>query len=161
MRKKPLPGRKNKTKVLAGAVEALARHERARTESLSDSARSEIFRHVSQDAPAPRTGARLFTPWRQLALAGAAPVLLLVVMVGWLGPRGDRPTPEAMPAPDVQIAKVGDQVVFRIPNGTRVHFVSRSERPDRFEGVDAAKVVDGNYADRLHDEAGLVFYRID
>jgi hypothetical protein len=161
MRQEHLPRRENSTKVLTDAVQALRSHEADSAESLSDASRSRVFQAVTEGDPVPPAVARLFTPWRRMALASVAPVLLVVAVVGWLGLRGEATAPEGALPVGVEVAKVGDQVVFRISNGDRAHFVSRSERPDRFEAADRARVSGGSYADPLNDDAGLVFYRID
>jgi hypothetical protein len=52
-------------------------------------------------------------------------------------------------------------VEFRLSNGRRSHYVSRSVAPDRFESSQRVRIEGGSYADDLEDSADLVFYRIE
>jgi hypothetical protein len=155
------PRRENSAKVLADAVQALRSHEADGAETLSEGSRSRVFQAVTEGDAVPPAWARLFTPWRRMALTGLAPLLLVVAVVGWLGLRVEGPRHDILQPIGVEVVKTGDEVVFNIANGGRDHFISTSERPDRFDGSTRAKVVDGTFADRLDRGSELVFYRID
>ena len=89
----------------------------------------------------------LFTPTRQLVVAGALPLLLAAALMIPI----DRAIAPAFPADHVltlQVSKQGDQVHFDIANGARNHYVARSTNPNRFDGPKDV-VTEGTYVDRL------------
>jgi hypothetical protein len=92
------------------------------------------------------------------AVAAVPAALVLFALVGMWPTEGEAPLPVAG---TVQVAKVGDQVVFTIDNGGQPHRIQKSDRPDRFDG--SATLVQGNggFADRLESDSEIVFYRID
>jgi hypothetical protein len=128
--------------------------------SLSASARDRILDAARTPAePAEELFPALFTAPRRLLAAGALPLLLAVGMLLLLN-RSATVVPD-VGVPSVQATKQGDQVFFRIANGTRDHVVYRSTSPERFEASQGVKITDGSYSEDIDDHAGLVFYRID
>jgi hypothetical protein len=63
--------------------------------------------------------------------------------------------------PVVRVSKLGNQIQFDIENGKKSHKVVRSTDPRRVEAHPGLEMTNGSYAERLHDGANLVFYRID
>jgi len=61
----------------------------------------------------------------------------------------------------VAVSKQGDQVTFTIANGGSAHTVYRSTSPESFDLARAVRVSDGEFVDRVDDQASIVFYRID
>lgn len=98
----------------------------------------------------------LFTPWARLVAAGVLPLLVVGALLAVVGPPS--PQPEGV---TVETDKAGDFVVFTIANGDRVHYVTKSTRPDRFDRSTAIPVRDGEFLDRADSGQELVFYRID
>jgi hypothetical protein len=108
-----------------------------------------------------RSFAALFTPTLRTVTAAGLPIVAAVLLASavgrsWVDPQGSAHGSGAQ----VSVAKVGSEVRFTIANGSRRHFVYRSEVPHRFEGQ-GHRVRQGSYTERLDDEAALVFYRID
>ena len=128
-------------------------------ESLSPGARARI---VDQASAAP-TGlthlSPVFFPWARTAAVSAVPAALLLFALVGLWPASVEP-PGTVPG-TVEVAKVGDEVVFTIANGGQPHTIQKSHRPDRFDG--SATVVNGedSFVDRLESGSKIVFYRID
>jgi hypothetical protein len=99
----------------------------------------------------------LFTPARRVWLVGALPLLLAAAFLLL-------PTPaphEGGAVAAVEAFKDGDAIVFTIANGSREHRVYKSTVPYGFDASAATLVTDGAYVDVAHQDADLVFYRID
>ena len=133
-------------------------------ETLSGRARDRILRSVADGGSASqeRAVASLFLPFGRLVLAGAAPVMLVAVLLGWMAlPRGVDPAAPAgsEAAVAVHVSKQGGDVVFVLENGGRPHRVTRSTSPEN--GGESMGVVHGSFRDELTGGADLVFYRID
>jgi hypothetical protein len=127
-------------------------------EKLSVSSRSELFRRVQSAGSAPFVTATLFPPVRRWALAAGIP-LVLVAGLAWLGGGVGDPAP---PGVRIEAAKQGEEVVFTIADGRRVHQVRKSENPSEFDSAAAVRVRNGgSYRDGVDKGADLVFYRID
>ncbi len=140
---------------LKNAVSAWKTHRPAESE-LSSAARNRVLRSAMAGPDArdmPRI-ASLFPPYRRLALAAFLPVGLLAVILALT--LGGSPDPVS-----ITVEKVGDQVVFNIANGGRVHSISKSNTPHTFDPGKSVRVQDGSYQDSLIGNGELVFYRID
>ncbi len=129
-------------------------------DTLSVEAREGVLRAVLNTAPRHEALPALFTPTRRLVLTGALPLLLAGVLLLALDDGIQSPA-VGEGVPTVTVSKQGDQVLLQIANGGRPHYVSRSTQPDRFDPSSTVRVHDGAYAERLADQADLVFYRID
>lgn len=126
---------------------------------LSPAARARLLEAVERDtAPATRGEWRppLFVPLRTLAWGGLLPALVLAVGLGSVTTRQPAQAPTAT---TIQVTKQGDTVVFRISNGGRPHTISRSQDPAG--SWETLGTVRGEFRDRVADDSGLVFYRID
>ena len=125
-------------------------------EQLSTDCRTRIL-EASRPGQKLRPLASLFLPLRGWALAGALPVALLTLALGY----GFLPGPETESdtAPTLRASRVGDEVVFQIANGGKPHRVYRSTSAG--EAGEAMAVTDGRFRDRLDRGGDLVFYRID
>ena len=55
----------------------------------------------------------------------------------------------------------GDEVVFTVANGSRDHSVYKSISSSDFRNAERISMRNGTFRDRVHDQAELVFYRID
>jgi hypothetical protein len=128
------------------------------TETLSPSSRADLFARVSAGGPELSGTATLFPPVRRWALAAGIP-LVLTCGLAWLAEReGESPRPGLR----IQATKQGEDVVFTIADGRRVHRVVRSETPERFDSESAVRVRSGgSFRDDAETGADLVFYRID
>ena len=129
-------------------------------ETLSEEAKRSVLGDLRKPGPAPAPLAALFTPIYRMALAGGLPVALIVGFLAWTTIDRDSTADRHDPA-SVQVAKVGDRVVFTIANGGRDHVIVRSQRADRFDPSGAASVTTGSFVDRLDSGPDVVFYRID
>jgi hypothetical protein len=123
---------------------------------LSGATRAAILEQMAAPGARLRRIPNLFVPGLKWAVA-AGPLLVLVLAVGWISSSDRSP----VTATHVQVSKAGDEVVFVIANGDRVHRVSTSERPDRFERRGAVVRAEEPFVDRLYSDADIVFYRID
>jgi hypothetical protein len=140
------------------AALAAWRGEGPEEEKLSASSRSELFRRVQSPGSAPFGTVTLFPPVRRWVLAAGIP-LVLTAGLAWLGGRVGEPAP---PGVRIQVAKQGEEVVFTIADGRRVHQVRKSEDPSEFDSASAVRVRNGgSYRDGVDTGADLVFYRID
>jgi len=130
-------------------------------EQLQRTSRARILESVGR-TEAPRPLGPLFFPVGRLALAGALPLVVLTLMLGFLvtGGPGLAPVGEAG-IPSVQVSKDGSEVIFTIANGQTTHRVYRSGAPDRFDETPTFTTSDGAFVDRLEGGPDLVFYRID
>jgi hypothetical protein len=127
-------------------------------ETLSPAARAKLFTRVTSPASAPFGTTTLFPPVRRWALGAGIP-LVLTVGLAWLGGRVDRPEPVGV---RIEAAKQGDDVVFTIADGRRVHQVRKSDNPTEFERAAAVRIRNGgSYRDGAEAGGDLVFYRID
>lgn len=134
------------------------RRRRQPAERLSASARTELFRKVSAPGPAVFGTVSLFPPVRRWALAAGIP-LVLTVGLAWIGQRVGEPAPSTV---RIEAAKQGEEVVFTIADGGRVHQVRKSDSPSRFDSASAMRVRNGgSFRDGADSGADLVFYRID
>lgn len=128
-------------------------------ESLSPGVRARIV----DQASAPSTGLNhlspIFFPWARTAAVSAVPAALLLFALVGLWPASVEPT-ASVPG-TVEVAKIGNEVVFTIANGGQPHTIQKSHRPDRFDG--SATVVKGEdrFVDSLESGSKVVFYRID
>jgi len=138
---------------LVGAARA-ASHDRLSAET-RDRVINQALRQSTEDEALPA----LFTPTRRLVVAGVLPLLLAVALVIGIGPQNGSIVPSG--STSVEVSKKGDQVLFTIANGKRVHRVVRSSEPNRFDGASGVSVTDGAYSEGLSDNQDLVFYRID
>ena len=147
---------------LAAALEDWRGAERT-DPALSSPARSRIMMVVNdlEKARLPRASlASLFVPAWKLALGGAAPLLLVAIL---LGPQLVSVQPPATESgvTRVEASKVSGEVVFTIANGSSVHRVAKSNDLSKIESVEVTVVTQGAFRDRLESDANLVFYRID
>ncbi len=154
---------RNGSKLLADAV-ADWRAAETGGETLGGPARDRILHSVadSRSARPERVVGSLFLPFGRLVLAGAAPVMLVAVLLGWVAlPRGVDPAAPAgsEAAVTVHVSKRGGDVVFVLENGGRAHRVTRSTSPEN--GGESIVVERGSFRDDLTGGADLVFYRID
>ena len=153
---------RNGSKLLADAV-ADWRAAETGGETLGGPARDRILHSVAdgRSARLERVVGSLFLPFGRLVLAGAAPVMLVAVLLGWVVlPRGvDPAAPAEQAAVAVHVSKQGGDVVFVLENGGRAHQVTRSTSPEN--GGESIVVVRGSFRDDLTGGADLVFYRID
>ena len=127
----------------------------------TDATRESILqqaRHARQDAELPRL-ASLFMPIAKIAYAGAVPVLLLALTLGWLG--ATVPLDSGPDAVRIEAGKVDGEAVFRIANGGRVHQVYRSTSPRANAQRELLAATDEQFSDRLGGTTGIVYYRID
>jgi len=104
----------------------------------------------------------LFFPATRFAIAGALPVALLSLSLGYLA-WDEMHDPVAVPSTGASIEATidGDNVVFVIANGSRVHRVYKSKNPNQFGDRPEFTTRDGSFEDRVNDGQALVFYRID
>lgn len=142
---------------LDAALDSWRRTERTQ-EKLSSSGRTELLNRVSVPGPAVFGATTLFPPIRRWALAAGIP-LVLTVGLAWIGARVGEPTTSGV---RIQAAKQGEDVVFTIADGGRVHQVRKSESPSRFDSASSLRVRNGgSFRDGAETGADLVFYRID
>lgn len=106
----------------------------------------------------PAAPASLFVPARRLAMAGVLPALLGAALLLLLGHAGNSWIPATA---HVDVLKRDGQVVFRIANGDRSHYVCKSTVPHKFDCGGGVLVRGGAYVDAQTDGNGIVFYRID
>ena len=115
--------------------------------------------------PVPRARA-LFFPVRRFALAAVVPTLALALALGSLV----RPVPVSDPdreaamtvaATRLEVQRHGDEVIFRIANGSTQHRVYKSTDLGSLDTVTPVVVEDGVFRDRVEQDSGIVFYRID
>ena len=100
----------------------------------------------------------LFPAYRRIALAAIIPAALLAAILA-ISLGGNRGVDEVSTA--ITAEKVGNQVVFRIANGGKVHSVSKSNSPHTFDPGNSVRIHDGSYRDSMVENGDLVFYRID
>ena len=133
------------------------------TEVLSEVSRSRIVARAVDGTRPTALMRTVFFPLRRLALAGAMPLLLLTVMVGYLSHQGMGQAPglEGVVAPPIFASKTDGEVIFTIANGERAHKVYLSTDPDGFGTVPTMVTRDGAFHDSLSEGPDLVFYRID
>jgi hypothetical protein len=107
----------------------------------------------------------LFFPVRRFALAAVVPSLVLVLALGYAlmpGRGADPGLPlQVTQITQMEVTRVGDDVVFRIANGTRTHLVYKSSDINELSRATPVAVSDGVFRDTVHAEANLVFYRVD
>jgi len=132
-------------------------------ETLGPATRAAILRSTRDRGERP-TLAALFLPTRRLVWAAGLPALALgLALAALLGVEG-LPAPGLREPARIEVSRVGDEVVFQIANGKRLHRVYRSElaadtaAPGQEE---AFAVTAGTFRDRLHSGSDLVFYRVD
>ena len=152
----------NRSDPLAAALADWKRAEEAPA-VLSPPTRARILRSVKglDRSSTPRASlAGLFVPAWKLALGAAAPLLLLVLL---LGPQLVPVSPPAISDGEtrVEASKVSGEVVFMIANGASVHRVYKSNDISMMDSVEVTVVTQGAFRDRLESDANLVFYRID
>ena len=139
---------------LSEAVSAL--RDELPNETLSDAARSILFATVRDETgPGFRSRLRVGARW---AIIGALPVVALVVLVS-LAPRENR-VAQARPL-RLNAAKVGNEVIFTIQNGSTEHRVLKSSSPSGFNSASELPVIGGRFRDRADAGADIVFYRVD
>jgi len=135
------------------------RCEQRPEERLSGTARQRILATAREAGEQRRPSfASLFLPSR-LAWTAVVPVLALTLALGL----------QFVSRPEVQeagthvaVMKDGDDVVFVIANGRRLHRVYRTEgQAGPSPQGEPFAVTDGIFRDRLDSDANLVFYRID
>jgi len=151
------PTRQAQDDPLARAVAEWKRGAAGRADQLSDAARARIHDAVlaSRPIPAPRPLFGLFP--RRLA-ATILPIAAAVALVAFFPERsGDASRAHVK----VRVGKSGDEVVFTIANGTSGHTVYKSNDSSDFGRAERIAVQGGTFRDRVADDAGLVFYRID
>ena len=143
---------------LARAIEACRTSKEAEPR-LSEAARGKILQAALDDTARPGPFAPLFFPVRLMVAAGLVPAVLVTVGVLLSVPKiANAPLPAGQ---DVQVAKLGEQVVFTFANGNRAHVVTKSAAPDRFDRSKAIQVKDNRFVDSATAGPNLVFYRID
>ena len=143
---------------LARAIEA-CRASNGAESGLSAAARGKILQVALDDTTRPGAFAPLFFPVRLVVAAGLVPAVLVTVGVLLSVPKiGDTRLPAGQ---DVQVAKLGEQVVFTFAGGKRAHVVTKSAAPDRFDRSKAIQVKDNRFVDSATAGPNLVFYRID
>jgi hypothetical protein len=106
----------------------------------------------------------LFTPLSRLALAAAAPMMVLTLAVGYLLMPATAPAPGVVAAADstnLEVIRQGEEVVFLIANGKTTHFVYKSTQITELQRAQPVVVSDGVFRDRIDQSANLVFYRVD
>jgi hypothetical protein len=142
---------------LDAALDSWRRTEQA-PERLSSSGRTELFNKVSAPGSAVFGTATLFPPIRRWALAAGIP-LVLTIGLAWVGARVGEPTPSGV---RIEAAKQGEEVVFTIADGRRVHQVRKSESPTEFDQAATVRIRNGgSFRDGADTGGDLVFYRID
>jgi hypothetical protein len=130
---------------------------------LSQQTRARIFRaaaerHSRRIEPA----VPLFFPAGRLTVATVMPLLLLLLMAGYiLMPGGDVEIAANGEAPRLEAVRQGDEVIFVIANGGRSHLVRKSSSASNLKDSESFVVTDGAFRDRLDSGGDLVFYRID
>ena len=130
-------------------------------QTFSTAARESILEHAVQarrETEMPRL-AQLFVPMAKLMYAGAVPVLLLALTLGWLGASSTRDTGGGVV--HIEAGKVNGEAVFRIANGGREHHVYRSASPRASAARELLTTTDDSFTDRLAGSSGVVYYRID
>jgi hypothetical protein len=126
---------------------------------LSAAARGTILRAAHDDSARSGAFAPLFFPVRLVIAAGLVPAILVTAGVLLSVPKmNDAARPGGQ---GVQVAKLGDEVVFTFANGKRSHVVTKSTAPDRFDRSKAIQVRDNRFVDSATAGPNLVFYRID
>ena len=104
----------------------------------------------------------LFTPLGRLALAAAAPMLVLTLAVGYLLMPATAPEPMARAeSTNLEVIRQGQEVVFLIANGKATHLVYKSTQIKGLHRAQPVTVSDGVFRDRIDQNANLVFYRVD
>jgi len=143
---------------------AAARHDAGRPERLSEDARARIFSKIAAGEGSGRAGSPLFRPVHRWVAAGIVPAIAALGVSLWIGGRvTDRgPRVAAVDAPvRLEVAKIGDRVVFSVRNGGRDHLVIRGESAEELAAAPASPIERGTFEDRLDAGPGLVFYRIE
>ena len=143
------------TDIVESAIRAWKRNHHD-TGEITPSGRSSVLRSAvsaSTSRELPRLS-NLFPAYHRIALA--AFILAALLAVALVISLGDDPVPTAITA-----EKVGNQVVFSIANGGKVHSVSKSNSPHTFDPGNSVRIHDGSYRDSMVDNGDLVFYRID
>lgn len=119
-----------------------------------------LARAVRDRGSAETAVVRKFAPGFGLALAASVPALVIGAAALILALREQAPQSPKFGG-IVGARKVGDQIVFTIANGNRPHVVYRSKDPARFDQGSAERVVGGRFEDRVGEEPGIVFYRVE
>ena len=134
----------------------------ATAERLSSAVRDGLIDDIRSANRELRPMAPLFRPFSRSLAAVTAPVLIVgLVLVAAVQYRGHVGAADAaQPVTQIEVSKVGDRVVFSIPNGGKEHTVSRSSDPRHF-GVEGSVKVADSYVDRLDSGSNVVFYRIN
>jgi hypothetical protein len=130
---------------------------------LSAAARGRILAESTRELPGKAFWPPLFAPTSRVLAAGALPLALAVGLMALVDRGGVQAPPTILghKSPTVEVAKVGDRVEFKVSNGGRPHWVSRSTSPDEFDPDLRVRMREGAFADNLEDGTTLVFYRIE
>jgi hypothetical protein len=140
-------------------TEAVSAARSAPAGGLSDRCRAAILA-ATLDRPArPERLVPLFFPARQLIVAGLVPAML--VTVGVLMSRPESGEAGGHAAPEIRVAKQGQEIVFTIADGIGPHRVYKSTDPDRFDRSGAIPVRNNRFVDSAAAGPDLIFYRID
>jgi hypothetical protein len=130
-------------------------------ESLRPATRARILSAARDGAPQTRRSESLFLPLPRLALAAAAPTLVLTLAVAFLLlPQGGG-DPVERPRAELLASKQGNDVVFVIANGGTTYQVYKSSQVNQLGTWEPYTKTEGTFRDRLDSGADLVFYKID
>ena len=135
---------------------------------LSESARAKILREVRQarrDSTVRAPLGSLFVPTARFAFSAALPLaaLSIVLAVVLSVPQGVNrlPVETRSTATQIEATKLGTEVVFVIRNGGTAHSLREASDPLRFGQDLPVRQVEGRFRDRLDQDPGIVYYRID
>jgi len=133
-------------------------------ERFSEARRTQVIRRAMASQE-PRHGVvPLFLPLRRWAAIAAAPAALALGIVG-LATRDGWISSTSPQRPGIEVAKVGDRVVFSVRNGQYDHRLMKATDPRSLADVEAVRMLGGVYEESLGESAPargeLVFYRIE
>lgn len=135
---------------------------------LSAGARARILREVRQsrrDSTVRAPLGSLFVPTARFAFSAALPLaalsIALVVVLTYPSGVARVPVESRAAATQIEATKLGAEVVFVIHNGGQTHSLREASDPLRFGQDLPVRTVEGRFRDRLDQNQGIVYYRID
>lgn len=151
-----------KQAILNQAVEAW-RDAEVQEEPLSAPARERILDAVKGGGETRLSyQTSLFLPFRRIALAIAAPAMILALTVGYLVvPPADTGGQSPAQVTNLDVLRQGEEIIFVIANGQSTHRVYKSSEISGLQTAEPVEISNGVYRDRIDQQADLVFYRID
>lgn len=143
---------------------AASRAPEVPSEGFSEARRTQVIRRVMASSE-PRYGfVPLFLPLRRWAAIAAAPAALALGIVG-LATRDGRIAGNPPHEVGIEVAKVGDRVVFSVRNGQYSHRVAKAADPRSLADAEAVRMRGGVYEESLDESmprrGDVVFYRIE